>query len=265
MVDTTVEYRSPNFHLMGPQFFLVVVLLALLVLGRGRRRMPFPWLALVLVNLFFALYSVRNIPLFGVTALPLLTLHASRMVRRWREGYIFGDGFAAIDRQARVGVWSVPVVALIVALGLAHGRVAGVQILPKSFSPKHFPIEAVDDARAHHLTGHLFSEFIYAGYIIYAWPEQRVFASSQKYTDPVSKDYLDVYYLAPGWRGVLDRWDVQLALLPRETPLSNALRHEPGWSVWHCDGTAILLIRRENPQATRGGVGCPRYDPDAKE
>ena len=264
MVDTTVEYRSPDFHLMGPRFFLVLLLLALLLLARDRRRMPFPWLAVVLVNLAFALFSVRNIPLFGVTALPLLTVHAAGVLRRRRAGYVFGDGFADIDRRARVGVWSIPVLAVVVALGLNHGRVVGVPVLPDAFHPAHFPIEAVDRAKAAGLQGHLFTEFIWAGYVIYAWPEQKVFASSQKYTDPVSRDYLDVFYLSPGWRDVLDRWDVKLLLLPRETPLSNEVRHDPGWAVWYCDQTAVLLVRAGGAYAPSRPVVCPKYDPEKR-
>ena len=262
MVDTTVEYRAPSFHMIGPQFFLGVLLLALLTFGRARRRMPFPWLAVVLANLAFSLFAVRNIPLFGITALPLLALHARELMHRTRQGYVFGDGFAEIDRRSRVGVWSAPVFAAVVALGLSHGRAAGARLVPDEFSDIHFPIQAVKAAQAAGLRGHLFTEFIWAGYVIYAWPEQRVFASSQKYTDSVSRDYLDVYYLAPGWRDILDRWDARLALLPREKPLTNEMRRDPRWAPWYCDGTAILLVRSDGPYAPARPAPCPPYDPD---
>ncbi len=261
MVDTTVEYRSPNFHLFGPQTFLAVVLLLVVVLARGRRRMPYPWLATLLLNLFFALFSVRNIPLFGVTALPLLTLHAARVFPRRSRKYRFGDDFVAIERRSIVGVWSVPTLAAVLALALNHGRVAGAQLIPTSFHKAHFPIEAVEAGRAARLDGRMFTEFIWAGYVIYAWPEQRVFASSQKYTDPISADYLKIYYLEPGWRAALDRWRIQILMLPRLSPLANEVGRESGWTVWHCDPTAIVYTRVGYRPPPAPPVTCPEVDP----
>lgn len=264
MVDTTVEYQSPNFHLLGPDFFLLLILLAILLLGRGRRRMPGPWLAVVSVNLFFALFAVRNIPLFGVTALPLLVTHISRAFPRQRERYLFGDDFASLERRAVAGVWVVPVTAAVLAIALAHGRIAGEQVIPTAFSDRHFPIEAVRDAREAHLSGRVFGEFIWAGYMIYAWPEQRVFASSQQYTDSVSSDYLKIYYLSPGWRQTLARWHIDLVLVPRTSILANALLHEPGWRVWYCDRTALLLARSGSATPAPRRPLCPPADPQLR-
>ena len=62
--------------------FLLVLLLCLIALTLHRRRPTLPHLFVVCAGVAFALISVRNIPLFGLTALPILALHVNELWRR---------------------------------------------------------------------------------------------------------------------------------------------------------------------------------------
>ena len=83
------------------------------------------------------------------------------------------------------------------------------------FDPKVFPVAAVADARQAHLTGRIYSEFIWGGYLLYAWPEQKVFidGGTDHYGQDLVQEHLRLASLMPGWRDVLTRWDISLALL----------------------------------------------------
>lgn len=245
LLQQTIEYRSPDFHQPQAQIFLLAVLLLVGLVAVSAQRPTFPRLLLLLVNLAFALYSARNIPLFAVTALPSIALAADPGWKRLRSLARFRRAVAAGERVSSTGAWSLAAAVGLALLALAHGRVAGRDLLPTDFDATRFPVEAVQRARAADLQGRIFNEFGWGGYLLYAWPEQRVFIDGQTdfYGEDLARAYVQVTELRPGWREVLRAWDVSLALLPSGSPLAQELAREPGWQVWYRDGTATILRR----------------------
>src|SRR5215213_9536407 len=75
--DHTAEFASPDFHEPAAKVFLVILLLTFAIMSVYGQRPTWPRLLVVYVGAAFALISVRNIPLFGLTALPLLALHVN--------------------------------------------------------------------------------------------------------------------------------------------------------------------------------------------
>jgi hypothetical protein len=118
-------------------------------------------------------------------------------------------------------------------------------LLPTTFNPDKFPVVAVRRARAAGLNGRLLSDFIWGGYVLYAWPEQKVFIDGQTdfYGDSLMQAYIQLALLAPGWRATLAHWNIDLALLSTSSPLADAIGHEPGWQPVYCDSTAVLFRR----------------------
>ena len=63
------------------------------------------------------------------------------------------------------------------------------------------------------------------------------------YGEKLFNEYIQVWNLDPGWRDVMKRWDIRLALVPPSSRLADELERDQGWRVWHCDSTAVLLQR----------------------
>ena len=63
------------------------------------------------------------------------------------------------------------------------------------------------------------------------------------------RDYLDIIGLAPNWRQLLDRYQVQWALLPTREPLAQILALSPAWRCSPADGqgVAVLCVRDSAP------------------
>jgi hypothetical protein len=245
--ENIAEYLSPNFHEITNLPFLLGLLLVVGVLALSPRRMPFPWLLLLLVGLFFGLRSFRNIALFGVTAWPLVALHAARSWsgRGWNPP-AFRE-FARIDARTRAGPWSAVAAALLVALGLNHGRIAGATIIRDDFDRTRFPVEAVARARAAGLGGRVFHPWVWGGYLLREWPEVRIHVDPLEFNATTIDSYTRIDALRPGWQAELDRWSVSTALVRADAPIAVALRTEPGWSQWYADETAVVFVRRRNP------------------
>src|SRR5690606_9303136 len=88
------------------------------------------------------------------------------------------------------------------ALALVGGRVAGIQLVPNSLSPAEFPLALVERARSEGYSGRLFHDFVWGGYILYDWPEQKVFidGGTDFYGPELMASHMNVVGMQPGWR-----------------------------------------------------------------
>lgn len=91
----------------------------------------------------------------------------------------------------------------------------------------------------------MFNPFDWGGYISFTlWPEYRVFIDSQGdvYGEAFIREYEQIITLDTGWQEVLDKYQVDWALIPRKWVLAKALSNE-GWHEVYSDKTAIILRR----------------------
>jgi hypothetical protein len=234
---------SPDFHTINGKIFLLVLLAVIVTLALTRRRPTLPVLLTLLANVAFSLISQRNIELFALVALPLVALtydaewRALPVLRRAKE--VFQREHAGTHGGVAAAVGGL----ILIALAFAGGTVAGVEVIPARFDPKVFPVDAVAKARAEHLDGKMFNNFIWGGYLLHAWPEQRVFidGGTDHYGDKLFDEYVQVWNLEPGWRDVMRRYGIDLALIPPGSRLAHELAGDLGWKVWYCDSTAVIL------------------------
>jgi hypothetical protein len=251
LVDHTLEYQSPDFHTWLGRAFLIVAIGTIAALAHDRRRPQYPRLFLILACLAFALNSVRNVSLFGLTAVPLLALHLDPVWRQWKAPGLthIRAVFAADNAHRSTGLWAGGSAVLMALLAWHGGSLAGVQLLPTRFLESRFPVHAVEQARAAGLRGRLFHEFIWGGYLLFAWPEQQVFIDGQTdfYGEALTRSYAKIDGLEPGWREEMQRWDISLLIVPTQSKLTYEALRDPSWRLWYCDSTAVVL--RHSPGA----------------
>jgi hypothetical protein len=251
LVNGTQEYMSPDFHVA--RFSLITIVVATAALALLPRRASFPVIVVVAMNLAFSLMSGRNLPLFGIVVVPLVALEIERALLVWAPGRTRGAARAERGSGRLALGW--PVIAAVAMFVLARLTSPTVEpperfatrsdLFPTTFNPDVFPVRAVSAARAAHVTGRMFEEFTWGGYVLYAWPEQPVFIDGQTdfYGDSITWDYARIGTVDPGWRQELEKWRIDLALLATVSPLADALAHEAGWRPIYCDGTATLFQR----------------------
>jgi hypothetical protein len=244
-MNHTAEFLSPNFHEIDGRIFLLGILGVLAALTFHRERPSYPRLLAIAMTLAFGLISVRNMALFGLTALPLVALHVNDAWRRLPDPRGIRGRFGATAQTGSTLPWVLPIVVAFALLGLARGRVGGTQVVADDLDPATFPIAAVARGRAAGLEGRIFSEFVWGGYLVYAWPEQRIFidGGTDFFGDPLYEEFSRVRRLAPGWRDILQRWDIRLALLRPGSSLAHELSRDSRWTPWYCDSVAVILER----------------------
>ena len=243
LLDNTSEFRSPDFHTIGPKFFLAALLVLLLSFALSHERPRLPRLLLIVAGVYFALISQRNITIFALTALPVAALSFDAQWRRLPDPRELRAGFARASAVASTWPWVGVGAMLVLVLALRHGRVGSIELVPDQFDPRIFPVALVKQARAEGLQGRIFHEFTWGGYLLHAWPEQKIFIDGG--TDVLGADlmrtHMEITGLHPRWRQHVADWKVEWALLETRRALAAQLAHEPGWRLNRCDRTAALF------------------------
>ncbi len=245
VIDHTGEYASPGFHDLTGKVILVVLLLMIGGLALSRRRPAAPRFLVILLTLATALIYQRNIPLLGLTALVVLALHIDP---EWRSLPVLVRVRRTFERDAagrRDGPWAAAVSVVLLLLTLGVSPMSRLHLIPGSFDPNVFPVLATEKARQAGLTGRIYNDFIWGGYLLFAWPEQKVFIDGQTdfYGESLTRTHNEIAGVNPGWRDKLAKWSVDLVMMPGQSSLAHELVREPAWSLWYCDSTAVILAK----------------------
>jgi hypothetical protein len=176
--------------------------------------------------LYLAFTAQRQMLFFCFAATAFLGARLATLIPNWR----------AFEIPAPVRA----PVALVIGLA-AFASAFGA---PSHPDERAYPAGALDSLRSD--SGVLLNEYDWGGYLIFNLPERPVFIDGRyvPYLGGVLDDYRALVGLRPGWRDLLDRYNVTELLLRPERPLAVALR-EDGWRVRSSDqgGRWIVLVR----------------------
>jgi uncharacterized membrane protein (Fun14 family) len=240
LVGHTQEYLPPNFQQAAFYPFLLMIGLSVWLAGGQRLNWPVSRRLLLAGWTVMGLFSARNIPLYAVVAVPILSQALAEEVRgrKWAK---MEAAIAAVEAQLRGRVWLPLSIALVI---LAMVFVPAVRDASR-FDPRVFPVEAADWIEQHPQNGGMFNYFPWGGYLLYRlYPHYRVFIDGQTdfYGEALTREYETVITLSPGWEDVLARYGVDWAIIPAGEPLRGALKAR-GWQELYADLTAVILRR----------------------
>lgn len=247
LVDTIVEYSSPNFHNISTWLFAAWILFSIVLFGRSTA--PISWTGLCLLCAWTALglYSARNIPNFAiVAALVTAPVAETWLTTNWAAARRRLDHLNQTAPLAGGWIWAVIFVALLIAME-ANGTKLDVRGSGNVFTERAFPVRAVDFLEAHPPDGNVFNEYTWGGYLLYRlYPSQRVFIDGaiDLYGEALTRDYLDIVNAREGWQNKLDAYSVRWVILPPDRPLAHELARLEMWKEWYRDESAGVWVRR---------------------
>jgi hypothetical protein len=183
-----------------------------------------------------ALGSVRNVPLLAIAAVGPLAAAAEPLLRRSTFGVQLGTGELALA-SGRSTALTVASYALCFAVLLGI-----LWRCPVGFGPaSSLPVEA-----ALHLPGgRLFTTDRWADYLIYTQPSRKVFfdCRNDAYGAEVLEDYITVMTATPGWESVLEKYSLNVALVPTTSPITAGLSLSRDWKLFYQDSVAAVFRR----------------------
>lgn len=250
LADITVEFQSPNFHDASFWPFIVFICLILLALGLSKKKFRSERVFITAAWLVMGLYSVRNTPLFAISAAPLLAEGLDRLLLSFPSDkqmikwlLRFNSNIELIDKQLKGILWPVIGIILVVLTFVfgSHFQLDGVFY---SFDPEVFPVQAVDWLKENPQEGEMFNYFTWGGYLEYKlWPEKKVFIDSKSdfYGEDFVRQYGQVIAQQDGWEDVLDEHDIDWAILPKDQSATRTIQNELGWEVIYKDKTTIII------------------------
>jgi hypothetical protein len=256
VLDTTAEYKSPNFHEPHLRPFLGLLLVTAGAAACSRRGLRLHEGLLLAGFGYLALFSTRNVPLFAVVAAPIAVellrelpplggrlARVSDLARRF-----FAKRSLVLERvDARSSSLSWPALALagLVLVASSQQR-AGQAPLGAAFDPTMQPVAAVEYLKTHPPTGPMFNEMAWGGYLLdQLWPAQPVFFDgwTDFYGEPLTREYVGVVQLEPGWRDTLDKYGVRWVITKSGSGLTAMLAASPDWRTVYQDDVAAVLVR----------------------
>lgn len=242
------EYMPANFHLPGTWPFIMLLALLITGLGLNTKRLPGSSIFMSAGFAMLALYSSRMIPIFSIVTAPV----AARTVSTWLQAershtrFVKMEAFIQNMETQSGGAFWVAVTAITVT-GLF---VSGVTIDPQHkgnvFDTQMFPVEAVKWLKAHPQNGQMLNEFDWGGYILLeTWPAYQIFMDGHThiYGEALTREYEQVITTSRGWGSVLEKYQIEWAILPSSSTLANVLSSQ-GWEMLYNDKTATILRDR---------------------
>jgi hypothetical protein len=239
MMRYIVEWQSPDFH-RDYLFVFAGSLLLALVLGLGRRPLGPTECLWGLALALMGLQSVRHIALYAIVVTPLLGARLAAEIPPLR--------LLMASWKLR---WALPLTTwlLLALLGsrmiVTADRLGGAQLAHEP-STIGYPVGAVEYIRDQQLTGNLFNEYGWGGYLIYKlYPERPVFIDGRTdvYDDLVGR-YMEVVQVRPGWRRVLEEHDVRMVLAAKDEPLAVVLKDDHRWQQVYDGQVERLFVLR---------------------
>jgi hypothetical protein len=231
------EWLSPDFHNPRLHWFeLLLPIAAAAGLWHGLKR-HVAHCVVVLGSMHLALVSVRNVPLFAIVTAGPLAAAAKQLLSVANFGPQVHEGEAALSLRRSKGL-------AVGAYTLGLSVLVGVLCRgPANFGPpSSLPIEA-----ARHLpAGRLFTTDRWADYLIYTRSAPQVFFDCRNdvYGPQVVEDYITVMTATPGWESVLDKYSLNVALVPKTSAISAALSESREWQLSYQDSVAAVFTRR---------------------
>jgi hypothetical protein len=107
-----------------------------------------------------------------------------------------------------------------------------------------FPVGAVKWLEDSDLSGNLFNDYNWGGYLIWHLRDRPVFVDGRTdlFGDEILEDYLSVIYIQDGWEKVLGKYQIDLVLVQDDSGLASLLRRT-GWEIVFEDSNSVLFQR----------------------
>ncbi len=224
------EWQSVDFGKGSGKLALIAVLALLIAALFSRRRWRLDEVLVTVFALWTGLTHVRMLFFLGLIMTPILAPRLEILPPRdqqrnrpWLNAVIIGAMVAGI-------VFSFPTQSA----------------LQQEVNDK-FPTAALDFMQRQHMTGRVFNEDWWGGYMEWETPALKPFTDSRAdifVYNGTFDDYLSIVRLRQPFE-VLDKRRIDYVLLEPNQPLVYFLKRSPAWGMVYSDGVAVVFARSQ--------------------
>ena len=222
------EWRSIDFNTPNGRLAMAVILLVLAAAWFSRRRWRLDEVALSAFALWGALSHVRLFFFAGLVLPPILAPHISL--------------FPPYEKQQDKPWLNAAIIAGVI--GTVIWLYPSQASLQQQIS-REYPTAAVACLQGDHVTGRIFNNYAWGGYMEWNAPQIKPFIDGRAdifVYNGTFDDYLKISRIEQPLE-ILDKYNFDYVLYPPKTPLSYLLDHHSGWHRKYADETAVLFER----------------------
>lgn len=220
------------------QFNIYLVLFGLLLLFAWKK-INFTHLCITAVFFYLGMSSWRNLPLLMISITPFWVMIAQHLT---------GDTLARVIRRKFFLL-----ILLVAVVIIGRQQITGLLefgINPaKSAGKGGYPYQAVQYLKAHPLKGEMLNEYNYGGYLVWNYPERKVFIDGRMAIwelngKNIYQDWMKLGQLEAGWEDALIRYHVSYALLRTDLAVTKSMKDSGQWDNVYEDDTYTILVRK---------------------
>lgn len=246
------EWFSPDFHNYIYWFFGSYFLVGMAVLIYSKERLTWTEFLLVFGSSASSFQSVRNIPIFVIVSIPVLTRH---MVSIMQGTSFYGLASGTLPdpkisrRMAQLNVVFFVVVLLLAVFWVGQeidGRDAKIA--------DNYPVEALAYVKAQGLDSQNgFNQYGWGGYLI--WHDVPVVIDGR--ADLYGSDFITKFANAirggRGWQAFLDEQAIDYIFIDKANPLMTVLETSSDWVLVYDDEQAVIFVPSDSKLAPKFG------------
>lgn len=234
-------------------FFVFIVPFSLIFLWKYRKKFHLEEKALYIFLLLMGLGSARHIPLWLIFTLPLLM----------RSFYYFYQdlekikyGHERLHKALNIIIALVIVMFFVDNAGSLFGK---ARITEDTF----YPAKAVGFIKDKKVDGNIFSDYGWGGYLIWKYPEKKVFIDGRmpswrwdknnfKESNYAMEEYTSLLRGKVNYNEVFEKYEISVVLLPKPTPgtiIGNLVkslddRLTPIYTLFNIDRSDFVLVEK---------------------
>jgi hypothetical protein len=236
MMTLISEWLSPNFHSrewMPLALFLIILLAGGLF---SRRRSSLTDIALAGIFGFAALRSMRNVPLFAIVAIPIISFQLDGIIH-----------YSANRKEPTKIINFVNSSILIIVMLAGLAQVSTTLLNQNKSELEVFPETSVNWIKENNPEGNIFNSYGWGGFLIWhLYPNYKVYVDGRAdlYGDTYLQDFVTIYQAKPGWEAKLEKAKIKIALVETDSPIANALSKDSNWKIQIKNNLESLFTRQ---------------------
>lgn len=251
--QTISELRSPfgfSQTYTALIYFEVLIVLTVVSCALNWTRLD-PFLSILcLAQFYLAATSIRNLPLFAISAVALIMYNLGTSPQ-WHRLAAWG---------ARTSVDRVIAVAVIVACfgycwDLATDRFNIRQQDTNQFgiglAQQRYPIRAVEFLKNHHIEGSVFASMQPAAYLLSEGYRVFIDPRLEVYGEPIIEQYIQMQAERDVFHQAVQHYGLALALVELQAGCVKFMREDRSWRLVYFDELVAVFVRGEPPAGMR--------------
>lgn len=232
------EWLSPDFHRIDFHPFLWMIFL-LIISAQFSKQQNWHQLFKTLGFAYLTFFSQRNIALFAIVAMPLLSNWMNATLQHFQRDARLKPS-RELPHILRHSINS----TLILSLGIvAFGNTYLVSLPEKVDS--NYPTSAIEWMRKNQPQGNLFNSYNWGGYILWTLPEYPVFIDGRAdlYGNEVISLWQNVVNADENAFEILEKWHINVIFIEPDWGIVKVLEENPDWEKTYQDEQSIIFIR----------------------